>query len=122
LLETTKHAFNAVGLDLEAIMQQHPNLFNATNISNSINYLKALQKTNLGFLSQKEIKFLLDVLPPSSVKLQRILGKWGDSENASKIIYEHFRSISSVTSGEESLIISTLEIARKFNNLNITKL
>ena len=122
LLETAKHAFNAVELDLEAIMQQHPNLFTATNISNSINYLKALQKTNLGFLSQKEIKFLLDVLPPSSVKLQRILGKWGDSENASKIIYEHFRGISSVTSGEESLIISTLEIARKFNNLNITKL
>ena len=37
-------------------------------------------------------------------------------------MYEHFRGVNTLSSGEEALVIATLDIARKFNGLNITKL
>lgn len=122
LIETVKHTFNGVGIDIEKIILENPGLFNISDITNSVNYLKALQKTNLGLISQKEIRFLLSTLPDTSIKLQRILTKWGDLDNASRVMYEHFRGVNTLSSGEEALVIATLDIARKFNGLNITKL
>ena len=122
LFNAVKHAFSEVGLDLEKLLLDFPNILNLTDIVSSINYLKAFQKTNLGLATQKEIKFLLSVIPTSDSRLARVITKWGDIESASRVIYDYFRRAVTLTPGEESLVLNLLNDAKNLNGLNITKI
>jgi hypothetical protein len=97
-------------------------MFNIVDINSTINYLKAFQKTKIGYATQREIEFMLTLLPDTNTKLQRILTKWGTIEEAAKRIYDDFRGSSTLTSAEKSLVSSTLEEAKKFNNIDLRAL
>lgn len=122
LYQTAKEAFANVGYDLDTLSTQFPQLFNVMDMPNTISYLKAFQKTNLGFATQTEIEFMLNLLPSTDPKISRILSKWGTLEDAAKAIYDHFKKVSLLSSGEESLVLSTLNEAKKLNGIDLTAL
>ena len=115
-------AFNSINLNLKELALKFSNIFNITSLTDTLSFLKALQKTNNKYLTKQQIELLLTVLPEDSSQLSRILTKWTTIEEASQNIYEIFQGSTSTTSETKSLIDKTLEEAKKFNNLNLNQL
>ena len=122
LIQVVTEAFNAIGYNFESLAMQFPEMFNIVDINSTINYLKAFQKTKIGYATQREIEFMLTLLPDTNTKLQRILTKWGTIEEAAKRIHDDFRGASALTLAEKTLISSALEEAKKFNNIDLRAL
>ena len=122
LLQTATEAFNAVGYNLEDLMVQFPEIFNVTNLNNTIDYLRSFQKARLGYATQREIEFMLNLLQPTDTKLVRILTKWGTIDNAAKAMYDNFKGTAKLTAGEESLIANALVEAKKMGGIDLVAL
>ena len=122
LFQAVSEVFNSVGLNLEELAQQYPNIFNITDIGNSIDYLNSFSKTRVSYATQKEIEFMLGILGPSNSKLQRILSKWRTIEEAAKNIYDSFKGTLKLTSGEKMLVTGALEEAKKVRGIDFVAL
>lgn len=120
LYNTTKQAFNAVGINFDSVISTSPELYNITQPHSFASYLKSLANTRNALLGKGELKFLLSSLEGS--EMNRLKSLWGDLDTIVDNIYNGYRNTSTLTSGQLMLIENALNKAKKFNGLDLNAL
>lgn len=122
LWQVIEQTFNSVGIDLDALSKEEltREIVNPTKGSDFINYLNSLKSTRNDLIFKKDIAILL-LANINDSRVQRLLNKFGTLEETSQKIYDSYRT-GGVTSGEKSLIDSTLNSCKAFKGLDLVAL
>ena len=119
-----EQVFNGVGIDINAVGNNpltRP-LVNPTQGMQMIQYLGSLQRiSNNKLLSKRDIALLL-LTNTNNFKVQRLITKFGSLDDTIQAIYDNYRIPSSTTSGEKTLIDSTLADCKSYNGIDLNAL
>lgn len=121
--QSIEQAFSSKGMDINAIGSETltRDIVNPIKGADLINYLKFMVTTRNGLLSGRDIAILL-LANNNNPKVQRLFNKFGNLEETVQKIYDSYRNASAFTSGEISLIESTLRECKNLNGLDLSLL
>lgn len=110
------------GIDPDLWFSTFSDIFDATDIPTTINWLNNFVKTATKNLSQKDILLLFQSLPKDSDQRSRLISSFGNLEEAAKVLYEHYNGIatSKLTEGKLGLLDTIIKL-QKDKFANITK-
>ena len=120
--EVEKQAFNAIGVDIEAMPQELNSLFNP-NYTDLINYLRNLQNTQMNFLYRKQALTLFS-LYANSPQVRRLVGNTAFSslEEAAQTIDDINHGIINVTPAQMRLLLNAVNFCKQFQGVDLNAL
>lgn len=115
-----KQAFQAIGVDIEAMPQELSNVFSAYNNS-LVNHLQNLQRISMDYIYRKDALTLFN-LAPNSPHIARLISNFGSLENAAQAIDDINHGVGNYTSAQKTLLARAITDAKRMQGIDLSAL
>ena len=115
-----KHAFQAVGVDIEAMPQELSNIFSAYNDS-LVNHLQNLQRISIDYIYRRDALTLFN-LAPNSPHVARLISNFGSLENAAQAMDDINHGVGNYTNGQKTLLARAITDAKRMQGIDLNAL
>ena len=115
-----KQAFQAIGIDIEAMPQELSNIFSAYNNS-LVNHLQNLQRISMDYIYRKDALTLFNLVP-NSPHVARLISNFGSLENAAQAIDDINHGVGNYTSAQKTLLARAITDAKRMHGIDLNVL
>lgn len=121
LIAEVEATFRNAGFNLQEAAKYNKNI-NPMEISSWLSHLVGMQSTVNDMLDVQDLATLLALNKDKLPGVQRLEEKYGSIQEAAQKIFEYFNNISTVTSGEATLIQNTINNCKQMTGLDFATL
>jgi hypothetical protein len=123
-----KQAFNAVGVDIEALPAELRTVFNAFNTVPGLgtvdiqNYLQDLKTRGFSTLDREKALSLFSLTPATSPYIQRVIRLYGSLENAAQAIDDYNAHLAALNPYAERVLRNAITDCQRLNGIDLAAL